>query len=84
MQVSQTPPSKICTLESPKSEHQNILLCIRMHTKGLVQRHSKMITSGIKQHLYSQSLHPTYHCIHFGLLPLQAVIYGSTQEAFHP
>jgi hypothetical protein len=31
-----------------------------------------MITSGVKQHLSDQLLHPTYHCILFGplLLPL--------------
>ena len=44
-------------------EHQNILLYIQTPTKWLSQWHPKVITSGVKQNLSTQSLHPTYHCI---------------------
>ena len=51
-------------------EDHNIPLCIQMHTKQLTQSHPKVITSGVKQHLSGQSLHPFRATIfilsHFG------------------
>ena len=34
------------------------------------------IASGVKQHLFGQSLHPSYHCILFGPPLLQSTILG--------
>ena len=36
---------------------------MRMHTKQLTQGHLKVISSGVKYDLSSQSLHPAYHYI---------------------
>ena len=53
-------------IESPKFEHQKILLYIRIHTKRLTQWHPKVIPSGVKRVLSGQSLHPTYHYVLYG------------------
>ena len=67
--VSQTPYlySRVSLIRASKS-----FTLIRMCTKRLTQWHLKVIASGVKHHLSSQPLHPTYHCIFLGpsFLPL--------------
>ena len=49
------PPT--CIVESLQFEHQNILLCMRLHTKRLTQWHPKLIASGVNDTYLAK------HCI---------------------